>query len=118
MNIDRRKALRIRTEGESAQDQLSEITSAYLAARLDVAAKRDEIRYHVGDVPLRDLLRWDDETLHANGLRREKVLRAIEAAEDLEDSRRRMETRRAVLEPKARLAARMNEWLRAKGIAL
>lgn len=119
MTIDRRKALRIRTEGELAQDQLSEMSRTYLAEKFSAAAKANEVHRHIGYVmPLRDVLRWTDETLRDRGLRREDVARAIEAAEDLEHAKRQMEARRAALEPKAQIAARMNLWLREKGIDL
>lgn len=116
--IDRRKALAIRAAGELAQDELSELPRLLQAEKADVAAKLDEIRTHVVDAPLRDVIRWDDETLFECGLRREVVQRAIDAVEDLEILKRRMAARRTVLEPKARLAARMRTWLQQRSIVL
>jgi hypothetical protein len=111
-DYDRTLFRRLVFEGELAGDQLNAAPQHYLEKRDDAIRLAQAIRQRAGwDAPIADIAQWDEATLADLGLKRENVLRALEAEEHAREVRAGMEAAAPILNAKRQLALHLKKWV-------
>ena len=110
--FDRAKYRRLVREGETAAERLNAFPPSILQARDEAARLAEPIHRAAGwDLPLDDVLQFDDAALKELGLKRDSVRRAIEAREHVQEVKAQFEAERPTLEAKRVLGLHLERWV-------